>query len=701
MCRVEERVYINQDGTSKTFEDSFPCDKARKGRLCSNVTRKIIKYHSQPSVATASRDGSSSPAYPPTPTESGTILVQKREPAGILRRPSTKDGKKVVEPKIIIEFGKKKEKSSAYPSSRSQKRSSLASSIGVDDIAAESPSSDASYTLRTGFPEATGPNADSFHRPSGYSTRPAVPLSHHRHTSSASSFTTSSQPPSLYATSDPESPSGRRIPRYPPALVHNPMPSSPTVTRAPTQPSSSQYRTTLHTPHGSRDNVGADGVFPVDYSGPQPSSSASSGRAPEILDRDADRARLRAINAEQERKRQEEHDRRLAEDLAAEEARQARYETGRYEARDKERKEKSYAEREQRKFEVREEERDRRQKLREQETRDAKKSSRSGGDRLKEEVERRKRQAEEGETKLKRRDSSKRDKDPRPIVRDHTAKRQSRRNSIALDQEISKREHELALIEDQKQMARERAAAEQREADERAAALRLQQSQPGYWDPRGGDRYPIQHENPAFGRRNSITGRRPSISSTVIPPTGLARTNSQSRRVSVHQNDPPRIDTSVQNPYSMRPPSSQRQHAAPPVSFPSRSGQSYSRPTSAHGTTSFGDNPFLQSANRTSPPMVNGDPWDARNIRDSLLQVSSSHHRQSSEDHDNTLQRRGQDVISRAAEQASRARQASRKMGKVVGFEDDYEGSSSENSEDRLFGQGPRLGLGQKPKRKY
>ncbi|KAF2109006.1 hypothetical protein BDV96DRAFT_247899 [Lophiotrema nucula] len=67
---------------------------------------------------------------------------------------STKDGKKVVEPKIIIEFGKKKEKSNAYPSSRSQKRSSLAGSISVDDITVESPSSDASYTLRTGFPES-------------------------------------------------------------------------------------------------------------------------------------------------------------------------------------------------------------------------------------------------------------------------------------------------------------------------------------------------------------------------------------------------------------------------------------------------------------------------------------------------------------------------------------------------------------------
>ncbi|KAF2182128.1 hypothetical protein K469DRAFT_586866 [Zopfia rhizophila CBS 207.26] len=42
--------------------------------------------------------------------------------------------------------------------------------------------------------------------------------------------------------------------------------------------------------------------------------------------------------------------------------------------------------------------------------------------------------------------------------------------------------------------------------------------------------------------------------------------------------------------------------------------------------TAFGKNPF-QTGARNSPPTTNRDPWDARNMRDSLPQVSSTHYR--------------------------------------------------------------------------
>lgn len=77
----------------------------------------------------------------------------------------------------------------------------------TEDVVVESPDSDESYTIRTGIPEASVPP----HGALGYTTIPVVPRHHHRHTSSASSFTISSQPPSLYVTEG-----------YQPTVVDNP-----------------------------------------------------------------------------------------------------------------------------------------------------------------------------------------------------------------------------------------------------------------------------------------------------------------------------------------------------------------------------------------------------------------------------------------------------------------------------------------------
>ncbi|KAF2464501.1 uncharacterized protein BDR25DRAFT_361579 [Lindgomyces ingoldianus] len=713
MCRVEERVYV-VDGVRKTFEDPFPCHNARRGMLCNNVSRKTIEYYSQPPSVT--RDDASSPASynPPTPTGTGTYLVEKRRPAGVTRRPSTRDGTtRTIKPEIIINIGSKKDKSKRYPAPGHKRTSLGAVSIASsNEVHIDSPGSDASYTVFTGYPEASVSPPNQFSQSPAFNIVTAAPKSHHRHTSSASSFTTSSQPPSLYATSEPDSPSTRRPARYPPTIVHNPphgassntfTPSSPTVTHAPA-PSNHSYRIATPNDSAPKENIASDGLFPLDYAefhGPSssPNGSFTRAAAPEITDRDADRARQRKLKAEAEKKaekkRQEEADELLARSMQDQEAKQVRFELGRADARAKERAENLLAESEKRRAEEREEYRQR--KLKEQDERaakDAKKEKPTERNRLKDEVARRKKQAEEAESKV--RVSEKRDS--RPPTRDPLKRHsQSRRNSIT--QEIAQKERELLLMETQAQMAREREAAEQRERDERAAFLRQQQeTSQAYWSPRRDDRYSVTNDGPGIGRRGSVSSRRNSISSNA-PPVGLGRSNS--KRVSVHQPIPPAnlppLNTTFPQPFSTRPSSSHHQQPSTPLFSQPPSAQA--RPSARH--LPYSDNPFAQplAAARHSPPMPPRDTWAARDMREALpRETAPTHHRQPSDDRQRTLRRRGEEVIDRATEDRTRghdrAKQATRNMGKVVGFEDDYDDSRSENEEDRVAGYGPRLGLG-------
>jgi hypothetical protein len=117
---------------------------------------------------------------------------------------------------------------------------------------------------------------------------------------------------------------------------------------------------------------------------------------------------------------------------------------------------------------------------------------------------------------------------------------------------------------------------------------------------------------------------------------------------------------------------------------------------------SYNDNPFAAPPTRTSqenpfapaPGVVQQvhtmDPWDTRNLREALPQAQT---RQPAStlgvEQPHTLKRRGEDVISRAAEdRSSRARQATRSMRKATGFEDDYE--SEENGADKTTGYAQR-----------
>ncbi|ORX99150.1 hypothetical protein BCR34DRAFT_141189 [Clohesyomyces aquaticus] len=744
MCRIEERVYRRPDGTSELVEVPYRCQDSRHGKLCSNVT--TIEYVSQPPSVT--RDDASSPASynPPTPTGTGTYLVQKRQPSGISRRPSTRDGTtRAIKPEIIISIGgSKKDKGKGYTSAHRKRASLGASSIASsNEVHIDSPGSDASYTVRTGFPEAPLAPVNGFSQSPAYTTITTAPKGHHRHTSSASSYTNSSRPPSF---AEPDSPSTRRAPRYPPTIVHNPptgaatgfTPSSPTVTRAPA-PSSPSYRV-VAPKESTQPGVisSSDGLFPTDYAEFHDRSGSSNGsftRAVEITDRDADRARQRKLKSEAEKKkRQEEADEILARQLQEreqkrssqeqefqrslqeqerkhtlyeeelkraaqqssqqeQEQKQVRFELGRADARAKERAENQYAENEKRRAEDREEARRKQREQREREERaakDAKKEKPKERNRLEEEKARRRKQQDEQDAKdAKARATEKRD--PRPPTRDPPKRHstQSRRNSVS--QEYQQREREKLLAETQAQMAREREAADQRDREERAELLRQQQeTSQSYWSPRRDDRYPVANENPGVGRRNSVSGRRSSISSNA--PMGLGRTNS--KRVSIHQPAPPApINTSFQQTYATRPQSSHFQQPPTPLFSPpmaGRPGPSARRPSYSGERPSYnGENPFTpQPSMRHSPPMVSREPWDTRDMREALpREAAPAHHRQVSDDRHPTLRRRGEDDI-------NKAKQATHKLGKAVGYENDYAIDDSEDEEDRIAGYGPRLGMG-------
>ncbi|KAH7361303.1 hypothetical protein BKA66DRAFT_425700 [Pyrenochaeta sp. MPI-SDFR-AT-0127] len=674
MCRIEERIYVNANGHRSKFEEAFPCDKSRGGKLCSKVKRRTSEYH--PKNGAMSRDDTPSPINPPTPTGAGTYLTQPRRPSGSGSRPSTRDGQKVIKPEIIIEFGPKNSKSTKYPSvsvsTGSYKRSSLgASSIGSNDVAIESPGSDASHTVRTGFPEAPLPPSVAFGRSDNYIATPTVPQGrHHRHTSSSSSFTGSSRTPSLYVTSDPDydSPTNQRTARYSSTVVHN-----HTTANVPPSPSRSQpgisagsYRTAVVTPHGfTQETHTPDGLYPLDYSefADQSASSHASSGAPEITRRGKDRDERRK-KKEEDRRLQEELDRKAAEELEkAENIKQVRFELGRAEGRAQERAQKVYAETEKARAEAREEARKRKEEERKSEER-----------KLKEREEQVRKRKEERS---------------KPPTNDFT-KRPTGTRRLSMTQTQIEDQRRLLAAEEIR-MQGEREAAEAREREERSAAFRQQQEQPGYYDPRGGDRT-LSNNNSTLARRNSIS-RRNSVSATA-PPTGLGRSNSN-RRPSIIQPNPPVVSTQASQSYG-RP--SARQ-SGPPVSFPAKFNHSARRPSFSQenpfaapptrGSGSSLDNPFspttsVMSSSSTGPAP---DPWDVRVIQDALPATDSRY----------TIKQRGEAVINRSATHNA-ARQATRAMGRAAGYDDDYD---DESEEDHVPRYATRTGLSGKGRKKH
>lgn len=600
MCRVEERVYIGADGNRSTFEDAYPCDKSRNGRLCSKVKKRTTEYY--PKKGALARNEASSPITPPTSTGTGSYLVQQVRPTSSSGRPSTLDGQKSTKPgrEIIIEFGSSKDRSKKYPSisvsTKPTKRSSYgASSVASNEIAIDSPGSD---SIRTGFPEAPLPPQASLYGQSDGFNHMTPTLSHgfhHRHTSS----TASSRTPSLYVTSDPDydSPTHSRTPRIPSTVVHNSRtPSSPSRPRTQTGGPSNTYKTHMVTPKDyAPDSHTPDGLFPLDYpefadrSASSHASSGASGQSRRSKEPDhASRKR------DDERRRQEEHDHKVAEALEKEEnVKQVRFELGRAESRAKERAENILAEKDKQRATDREEAR----RIKEQERADHAKRERK---------------------KEKERSN--------PPTTDFSTKRQAgnRRGSMT---QAQLEEQRRLLAADVAFMQGESQAAEAREREEKAALLRQQQQDPGYYNPRAGT---ASMNDAPIGRRNSIS-RRGSVSATA-PPAGLGLARSTSnRRPNISQPNPPAINTQVTQSYP-RPPSA-RTHAPPPVSFPSNFS---TRPTTARRPSySAVENPFAAPPTRVSGASIDNpfalgpsvlspsttthqDPWDARTLRDAL-----------------------------------------------------------------------------------
>ncbi|KAA8622865.1 hypothetical protein PtrSN002B_000730 [Pyrenophora tritici-repentis] len=622
MCRIEERIYMGRDGVRTSYDVHYPCSKERSDRTCPDATR-TTKWSSHRRES-FSRDNTPSPINPPTPTSSGTYLVQQRRPSGSGSRPSTRDGQRTIKPEIVIEFGAKKDKGKKYPSvsvsSNTYNRTSLGS-LGSNDAAIDSPGSESSYIYRTGFPEATLPPPSAFSQPNSYIATPTASHGyHHRPTPSASS----SQTPSLYVTSDPEldydPPTPRQRTRYPPTIIHNPptaaAPPSPSRRRA--GDSSGLRQTTRVTPRVfSDDPYGPEGLRPFDddLADRSGSSHASSGasdptRRPKVSDE-------RRKKKSEDQRRQEELDRQLAENIAQEDnIKQVRFELGRPAARTQERAERLQAEKEKERATAREEARAAKEMERLQAEKERERAAaREEARRRKHEEHERERLAQE---KKERDDKMARDRKKeksKPPTSDVFNKRPSgtrRMSSSSMTPEMMAEKRRLLEAENI-QMQAEKQAAEEREREERLAAVKLQQETPAYYDPRSG-----------MGRRGSVTRH-----DSVTRPSGMTRSNSK-RRTSISQQTSPNLSTQVpETPYSTRAPSS-RTKAPPPLSFPSNFQQPTTRPPSSSRRPSFSqDNPFAAQPPRTPAenpfahtsamsPSLAQDPWDLRTVENSL-----------------------------------------------------------------------------------
>jgi hypothetical protein len=578
MCRLVERVYINADGHRSKFEDSFPCDKARNGKLCSKAKKRTTEYHTKRD-SIPPRGDTPSPVNPPTPTGTGTYLVQQRRPSLSGGRPSTRDGQK----SIIIDFGPKSYKSKKYTLG-SNKHLSIGATY--DDIAVESPGSDASHTIRTGLPEAPLPPQASYDHSDTYST--ASNVSHgyyHRHTSSTSTYPESSRIPSLYVTSDTDYdfPTNTRSTKLPPT-IHYPSnvsaPSSPGQSRTHGGTTSANHNLTVVTPGYIQEPPLPNTLSALDYqdyADRSGSSHASSGSASQTG---------RGQASDQPRKKEDGKGRQ--QEFEAENIKQVRFELRRAEIQTKEQMETLLAEREKQRAAERDEIRRHKEKERKQRER-----------------------PEEAAAKSRKKERL------LPAISNSRFKRTagSHRESVTMTPAQQDEQRRL-LAAELDQIQGESRAAEVREHEEKKAFLQQQQQDPSYYNPRMGGLL----GSTALTRRDSQL-RRGSISSDARP----MLVQSNSRRTSISQPNPSAISTKVAQGL-MQP--STRAHAPPPLSFPSNfntrptvarrssfSSQDLPFTTSARSSATNIGNPFAKAA---SGMLVNSDPWNARNLREAL-----------------------------------------------------------------------------------
>jgi hypothetical protein len=570
MCRIEEKVYVGSDGRSRTFQDTFDCDRARRrGKRCSKPEIRTREYRGAPPIA---RDDAPSPASnnPPTPTGLGSYVVEERRPSVTGgRRPSLRPGSSA-KPEIIIQIGSKKDRGAKYLRTyvpKTYKRSSLgASPTASNEIAVDSPGSDASYPIRTGLPDTTVPQTPPFGHPQGYTTRRAVPQTH-RHNASTSSVTTS-QTPSLYTTSETESdsPLGRHAPEYPRTIIHNSRSSpSPTTTTRGQTSQSNAHRPRLDVPHSSsrdtsssRDNAG-DYSDVVDLYASSNASHASSthasstrAAAPEITDRAKDRERRRKKDEDDEERRLDAALSQAAEQ-AKKEVRFAAPETGRYEERERLRKEQVE-----------------KQKLDERRDRDQEKQRKRDAEA---------RTAKETEKRATKRPEREKTQPPTSFNHKQPSGRRSRRGSMT---QADIDEQARLLRQEELQMSLERTAAEQREQEEvlqQRYATRTQS-------------HPVHSYSTGDARPTASSGRRRQSIVDAPVLTTLTTTFAQ---------QPPQPQYSVRPPSSHAPPYSTREQFPSARYSPSQLVSPFAQPTRT-SNSSMETNPFAAPSTRPIHP---------------------------------------------------------------------------------------------------
>ncbi|EUC42952.1 hypothetical protein COCMIDRAFT_102179 [Bipolaris oryzae ATCC 44560] len=637
MCRIEG-------------DCTYLCDQARSGRTCRDLRRVPAAYTHQ--KGSASRDDTPSPVNPPTPTNSGAYFTQRRRPSNSGSRPSTRDGQRL-NPEIIIEIGSKKGKGSKYPSvsisTKGHKRQSFGS-IGSNDAAIDSAESEASYAVRTGFPDAPLP-PPAFDQPNTFLPTPLASHGYyHRQTPSASS----SQTPSLTVLSEPDydRSTGRRNTRPSATVIHNSTPAPASPTRPQNGFSSGPYKTKSIVPRdplqGAQTPTSTNPLDYDQYADYSGSSRASSGIAETT--RPTKNSGQRRKKPSEDLRYQEDVDQKKKEDL--ENDKHVRFELGRYEAREKERAERAQAEKEkEQRAALREEARARERAARAQAEKERERAALKEEERKRKKLERleqEKKEQEKKELEEKRAKDRKKEKSKPPTTDYPTRPTNTRRmSSLMTPQEQAEQKR---LVEaDSLIMQTEKQAAEAREREERRAAARQQQDSSTYYDPRAGDRSLSNANAPSKPRRDSVA--------STMRPSGLTRTSSK-HRPSITQPNPPTVSAQPPTDFSTRP-SNPRAHAPPPLSFPKTFNQDYGRPPSARRPSLTPDNPFSPSAVQ-SPA---ADPWDLRNMEPALPSARSSDIRQH-----HGMQPRGDPIIHGPTRPVRRAPEY------VSAFEDDDDG---------------------------
>ncbi|KAH6611839.1 hypothetical protein C7974DRAFT_85623 [Boeremia exigua] len=476
MCRIDERVYVRTDGHRSVFQDKTLCEKGRRhGKMCSDPKVRRTEY----------QDPTSSPmaSSPVTPSYN----TRTRRPS-VSSRPSTRDGPiESLKPGIHIEIGAKKGKGKSYLPTVSittgkTKRTSTGSASG----------SDASHTVRTGYPDISPPPLDSNHgrlHPSfGQQWNP----------SSDESFVGSSRVPSLY---DYDSPSlvtattGTSSGNHP--IIHNGARRAPTqtdTTRGHTASPASPYHTTEFVPSATFQDTSAR---------TERDQRHASSYAPEITGRDEDRQRRRDEN----KRRQEALDREVAANLVREEnLKKVRFETDRPKHRADERAQNNFAAHEQRRTDDRER---LRQQKKEQEARAAKEAAAK-------EAAAREAAAREAAAK-----------------RSKTSATKPRRGSVQMTaSQAAEQQHLVKAEVIQMQQERLKAEAIEREEQRQHQALLQQQRQPpslqerqldpGYYDPRAGRPTPPTTQPPIIRRPSQSNQPRPDIPRRLSTHNALA-----------------------------------------------------------------------------------------------------------------------------------------------------------------------------------